>query len=94
MIIGLDRTCHACLIFTQWSKNKFFAPQGRHVAPINVKFGTGERTEVPNFTFIGGRHVAIQPPKLKISNFDHKFAPHGALVYENFYEILRFCTRL
>jgi len=23
----------------------FFALQGRHVAPINVKFGTGERTE-------------------------------------------------
>ena len=25
----------------------FFAPQGRHVAPINVKFGTGERTVCP-----------------------------------------------
>jgi len=33
------------LFFTQWSKNGFFTPQGRHVAPINVKFGTGERTE-------------------------------------------------
>ena len=32
------------LLFTQWSKNGFFAPRGRHIAPINVKFGTGERT--------------------------------------------------
>jgi len=31
----------------QWSKNGFFAPQGWHVAPINVKFGTGERTAGP-----------------------------------------------
>jgi len=27
--------------------NGFFAQQGRHVAPINVKVGTGERTAVP-----------------------------------------------
>jgi len=28
------------IVFTHWSKNGFFAPQGRHVAPIKVKFGT------------------------------------------------------
>jgi len=39
---------HAGIVFTQWSKNGFFAPQGRRVAPINVKFGTGERTEGPS----------------------------------------------
>jgi len=31
------------------SKNGFFALQGRHVAPTNVKFGS----PMPNFTFIG-----------------------------------------
>jgi len=33
----------AGIAFTQSSKHGFFAPQGRHVAPTNVK----------NFTFIG-----------------------------------------
>ena len=38
---------HAGIVFTQRSKNRVFAPQGRYVAPrryvapINVKFGTG-----------------------------------------------------
>jgi len=38
---------------------KFFAPQGRHVAPMGVKFGTEEylarkvHSSVPNFTPIG-----------------------------------------
>jgi len=46
---------HAGIVFTQWSKNGFIAPQGRHVAPINVKFGTPVqvRSPVPNFTCIG-----------------------------------------
>jgi len=35
-------------VFTQWSKNRFSAPQGRHVAPINVKFGTEEWTVAPS----------------------------------------------
>jgi len=49
---------HAGIVFTQWSKNWFFAQQGRHVAPINVKFGTGSGPQVrspspvPTFTFI------------------------------------------
>ena len=50
--------CRYC--FAQRSKNGFFAPQGRHVAPINVKFGrsappyqisrlSGQRGEQPIF---------------------------------------------
>jgi len=35
---------HAGIALTQWSKNWVFAPQERYIAPINVKFGTGERT--------------------------------------------------
>jgi len=44
---------YAGIVFTQWSKNGFFAPQGRHVAPINrqnVKFGMGVRTAGIVFT--------------------------------------------
>ena len=33
------------------------------------------------------------PKTVKILNFGHKFAPQGSLL-PNFYEILRFCTRL
>jgi len=53
---------HAGIVFTQWFKNWFFASQGRHVAPINVKFGMGDRTSpVPNFTFV---EAEMWPPKL------------------------------
>jgi len=41
---------HVGIVFTQWSKNRFFAP-------INVKFGTGER-----ITIIGAE--MWEPPKL------------------------------
>jgi len=53
------------VLFLLWSKMSFSPPpHGRHVAPINVKFGTGSgpqkiwhggpqvRSPVPNFTFI------------------------------------------
>ena len=64
---------HAGIVFTYWSKNGFFAPQGRHVAPINVKFGKGERTEDPlsraKFHVYRGRNVGIQPPKLSKLRF-------------------------
>jgi len=45
---------HATISFTQWSKNGFLTPQGRHVAVINVNHGMGVQTHfpVPNFTFI------------------------------------------
>jgi len=53
------------IVFTQWSKNGYFAPQGRHVAPMNVKFGTGERTApIAKFHVYCGKNVGIQPPKL------------------------------
>ena len=62
------RPARSAAMFLLSGPKKFFAPQGRHVAPINVKFGTKERTAgllpVPNFTFIGVRNVGIQPPKL------------------------------
>ena len=63
---------HAGIVFTQWSKNRFFTPQGLHVSQINAKFHVYR-----------GRSVGIQPPKQ--SNFrilainlplsGHSFAP-------------------
>ena len=69
---------HAGIAFTQSSKNRFFAPQGRYVAPINVKFDT--RSPVSNFTFIGAEMWEYFPKTVKISNFGHKFAPQRSLV--------------
>ena len=60
--------------FTQWSKIWFFAPQGRHVAPINVKFGTA-RGSVPN-----QKCGNTASKTVRISNFGHKFAPEARLL--------------
>ena len=59
-----------------------FAPQGRHIAPINVKFGTGERTAPrAKFHVHRGRNVGITAPQtVTISNFGHKFAHQERLV--------------
>jgi len=69
------------VFFTYWSKNGFFAPQGRHVAPIKVKFGKGERAvgplPVPKFMFIGAEMWEYSPKTVKISNFGHKFSSQG-----------------
>ena len=47
----------------------FFAPQGRHVAPIKVKFGTDEGTVGPllsaKFDLDRFRGGGLRPPKLK-----------------------------
>jgi len=52
---------HAGIVFTQWSKNGFIAPQGRHVTPINVKFRTGERPlHRAKFHVYRGTNVGIQ----------------------------------
>ena len=45
---------------------RFFAPQGRHVAPMGVKFGTEEWTKVPTFTPYRCNDKGIGPQQLKI----------------------------
>ena len=82
--VGIAQPCRYC--FTQWSKNGVFALQGRHVAPINVKFGTEECSEgsLPHAKFhvYRGRNVGKQPPKLskflilaiKLPLMGHSFA--------------------
>ena len=56
--LRVAQPCRYC--FTQWSKNGFVALQGRHIAPLNVKF----RTPHAKFHVHRGRNVGIQPPKL------------------------------
>ena len=56
-------------------KNGFFAPQGRQVAPTNVKFGT--RLPPPcQITHLSWQKCGNTASKtVKIANFGHKFAP-------------------
>ena len=72
---------------------RFFAPQGRHVAPMGVKFGMEEWTEVEEETFGPLLHVkfhphrcndkGVGPPKLKfLLRFDRNVdinAPQGRI---------------
>ena len=75
---------------------RFFAPQGRHVAPMGVKFsmedgtfrGPKDPSSMPNFTSIGA--------KLKFllrfdQNMEYK-RPAGAYPLRDFYKIYRVCT--
>ena len=70
---------------------KFFAPQGRHVAPMRLKFGREEGTE-------GSNDKGIGPPKLKLllrfdRNLEYK-RPAGAYPLRDFHKICRVCTQL
>jgi len=64
------------VVFTHEPILGFFAPQGRHVAPIKVKFGREERTRsaptvrssLPNFTLIGSG-VGVYGPKTEKMEF-------------------------
>jgi len=75
------RLAQACwYFFTQWSKNGFFAR--RHVALINVKFGTGKRNAGPlphaEFHVYRAKNVGIQPPKLSKFEFLAEICTSGA----------------
>ena len=84
---------HASIVFPQWSKIGFFAPQGRHdnnntttyktykIAPINVIFGTVWSDSPCQISHLLGQKCGSTAPKtVKISNFCLKFASHGRLV--------------
>jgi len=69
-------------------KNRFFAQQGRHVAPISP---------VPNFTFIGAEMwECIQhfcPQNCQYFELWSLIYPSAPTRLHNFYEVLRFYTR-
>ena len=79
---------------------RFFAPQGRHVAPMGVKFGTEEGTKGPLLRAKLHPHrcndKGVGPPKLKfLLRFDRNLEykrPPGAYPLRNFHEICRVCT--
>jgi len=70
---------------------------GRHVAPINVKFGTGKRTAGPlpraKFHVYLGENVGM-PPKLSKFWILARNLYLRATRLQYFYEILSICTRL
>jgi len=59
----------AGIVFTHGPILRYFAPQGRHVAPIKVKFGREKRTVDPllpaKFHFDRLRGEGLGPPKLE-----------------------------
>jgi len=86
---------HAGIVFTQWSKNGFFTQQGQHVVPINVKFGTGERTVPCQISRLSGQKCGNTAPKtVKISNFGNKICASVTTCLQYFYEILRVSMHL
>ena len=78
---------HAGIVFTQWSK---MGSSPRHVAPINVKFGT----PVPNLTFIGKKMWEYSPQNCQNFEFWQEICTSGATRLQYFNEILSVCTRL
>jgi len=63
-----------------------FAPYGRHITPIKVKFGTGQ------ISCLSGQKCGNTAPKtIKFSHFGHKFAPQeNGLVCPIFMKFLAF----
>ena len=76
-------------------KINFFAPQERHVASINVKFGNGaDHSPMPNFTFIGAKVLEYNPENYQHFEFWSEICTSGATRLQYFYEILSVYTRL
>ena len=85
----IAQPCRYC--FYSMVQNGFFALQERHVAPINVKFGTGRHSPVGIvFHVYQKENVGIQPPKLK----KFRILASNLTRLQYFYEILSNCTRL
>ena len=79
---------------------RFFVPQGRHVAPMGVKFGTEQGTEGPLLRAKFHPHQCndkgVGPSKLKfLLRFDRHVEykrPAGAYSLRDFHKICRGCT--
>jgi len=96
--IVTGRICPDCssvgIAFTHGPILGFFAPQGRHVAPIKVKFGREVRSSLPKLFHLDRyRGGGVRPQKLKNWNFTNIIAPKGRSLH-NFYKIYRVYARL
>ena len=90
------RAAQACryLVYSE-ADLRFFAPRGRHVAPIGVKLGMEEGTDA-KFHLHRCNDKGVGPHKLKFllrfdRNLEHK-RPAGAYPLRDFHKICRFCT--
>jgi len=76
---------------------RFFAPQGRHVAPMGVKFGTEEVAIPPcQISPPSVQRPGCRTPKLKFllrfdQNVEYK-RPAGAYPLRDFHKICSVCT--
>jgi len=60
LLAGSAAGSSAGIVFTHGPILRFFAPQGRHIAPIKVKFGREERTvELPAADPASNKHTFI-----------------------------------
>jgi len=66
-------------------------PQGRHLAPLKVKFGTGKRTfsSVPNFTFIGSEMWNTANKTVKMWNFAQRLVCTIFMKFSAFIRVYR-----
>ena len=82
-------------VYSEADFEVFFAPQGRHVAPMGVKFGTEEGPKVPLLHAKFHPHrcndKGVGPPKLKcLLRFDRNMEykrPAGAYPLRDFHKI-------
>jgi len=80
---------HAGIVFTQWSKNRFFCPTGATLCPGKREIWHGERCQIS-----GQKCGSTAPKTVKISNSGHKLTPQGSLVctiFTKFSAFVRVC---
>ena len=91
--LRVEQPCRYC--FYSLAQKRVFRPAGATRCPDKREIWHGERTPVPNFTFIGRKCGNTAPKTVKISNFGQRFVLQGRLDrLQYFYEILSICTRL
>ena len=84
-------TCRYCVYsIDQWSKSGFFAPQGRHVVLINVKFEFGKESI---FMFVGAEMWECSSENRQNLEFCPQICSSGSTRLNIFNEILSICTR-
>ena len=76
----IARTANAGISITQRAILGVFAPRGRHVAPMSVKFGVEEvDTSTPNPTLIGAQMGYGTPKTVNFTKAVNINAPHGRI---------------
>ena len=81
------QACAAGIAITQWCKSGFFAPHERHIALINVTFGTLTRAK---FHVYGGKNVGIRPPRLLKFSILSINLPLGVFFYLSRFRMTKF----